>query len=158
MTFLDNSDGGPSSHPLLSYTDSVARMWQDFILLVGRVLIGWLFFDAGMRKIWTVAEYSKTFPRRGLQEWMAFVSVPAELFGGLFLMLGFATRYTVLVMLFFMVVASFSSHAYWAVDAKAYRGQYSHFWKNASITGGLVVLFVTAAGKISLDGLLRRKG
>jgi putative oxidoreductase len=132
-------------------------MWQDFLLLVGRVMIGWIFMQSGWSKIGSIAEYGKTFPRRGLQEWMAWVSVPAEFLGGIFLITGFATRYTVLVMLFFMVVASFSSHAYWAVDPKEYRAQHTQFWKNVSMTGGLVVLLATAAGRFSLDRLLFQK-
>ena len=67
---------------------------------------------------------------------MTWVSVPAEFLGGIFLILGFATRYTLLVMLFFMIVASFSSHAYWADEPKNYRAQHTQFWKNVSMTGG----------------------
>ena len=147
----------PSSHHYLSCADNIAVMWQDFLLLVGRIMIGWIFMQSGWAKIGSIAAYSKTFPRRGLQEWMAWVSVPAEFVGGIFLIVGFATRYTVLVMLFFMVVASFSSHAYWSVPEAQYRGQHTQFWKNVSMTGGLVVLFVTAAGRWSLDHLLFRK-
>ena len=147
----------PSSHRHLSYADGLAGMWQDFLLLVGRIMIGWIFMQSGWAKIGNIAAYGKSFPRRGLQEWMAWVSVPAEFLGGIFLILGFATRYTVLVMLFFMIVASFSSHAYWADDPKNYRAQHTQFWKNVSMTGGLVVLFVTAAGRFSLDSLLFRK-
>jgi putative oxidoreductase len=60
-------------------------------------------------------------------------------------------------MLFFTVVASFSSHAYWSVPAAQRAGQSSSFWKNISIMGGLIVLFVSAAGRFSLDNLLFRK-
>ena len=88
---------------------------------------------------------------------MAYISVPFETIGGLFLIFGFATRYTTLVMLFFMVVASFSSHAKWSVPEAQRAIQTSQFWKNVSITGGLLVLFVTAAGRISLDMILFRR-
>jgi uncharacterized membrane protein YphA (DoxX/SURF4 family) len=36
-----------SSHPLLSCTDGVAASTTDIFLLVGRVLIGWLFLATG---------------------------------------------------------------------------------------------------------------
>ena len=32
-----------SSHPTFSYTDNIAATGTDFILLVGRVFLGWLF-------------------------------------------------------------------------------------------------------------------
>jgi putative oxidoreductase len=88
---------------------------------------------------------------------MAYIAVPVEFFVGLALILGFATRYAVLVMLFFMIVASFSSHAYWSVPDAQRGNQSAHFWKNITIIGGLVMLFVTGAGRYSLDQMLGRK-
>jgi uncharacterized membrane protein YphA (DoxX/SURF4 family) len=64
---------------------------------------------------------------------MVYIAVPAELFIGLALLLGFATRYAVLVALFFMLVASFSAHAYWSVPEAQRGNQTAHFWKNISI-------------------------
>jgi putative oxidoreductase len=157
MALLSDTDS-PSSHPLLSYADRCAVMWQDFLLLVGRILLGWIFFQSGWGKIFNLAQYATTFPRRGLAPWMAYVSVPAEFLGGLFLIFGFATRYTALVLLFFTIVASFSSHAYWTVPDAQRAAQSSQFWKNVSIMGGMIITFVVGAGRISLDRLLCRKG
>ena len=154
MAFQSSS---PSSHALFSYADHLASTWQDFLLLVGRIMLGWIFLQAGWGKIFDIAGYATTFPRRGLEPWMAYISVPAETICGLFLIFGFATRYSILVMLFFMVVASFSSHAYWSFPEAQRAVQSSQFWKNVSITGGLLVLFVTAAGRFSLDTILFRK-
>lgn len=150
------SDSG-ATHPALSHTDKLAAQSADFLLLVGRVALGWIFVMYGWTKIFTVAEYAATFPRRGLSTWMAYIAVPAELFVGLALLLGFATRYAVLIMLFYMVVASFSSHAYWSVPEAQRANQMAHFWKNISMMGGLVLLFITGAGRYSLDWMLGRK-
>jgi putative oxidoreductase len=157
MTFQTDATS-PSSHALLSHTDRIAATWQDFLLLVGRILLGWIFLSSGWAKLFNIAGYATTFPRRGLAPWMAYISVPAEFLGGLFLILGFATRYTTLVMLFFLVVASFSSHAYWSVPDAQKANQSAHFWKNIAIMGGMVTLFVTTAGRFSLDRILFRKG
>lgn len=153
---LFQSGAPQSSHPVLSYTDSIAVMWQDFLLLVGRILMGWIFMQSGWGKIFDIAKYSGTFPGRGLQPWMAYVSVPAEFFGGILLILGLATRYTSLVLVFFLIVASFSSHAYWSMPEAQRAAQSSQFWKNIAILGGMLVLFVQAAGRISVDYLLAR--
>jgi putative oxidoreductase len=151
------SDTNPSSHAMLSYTDGFATLWQDFLVLVGRVMIGWIFLFYGWGKLFSIAAYSKSFPGRGLAEWMAYVAVPVEFLGGLALVLGIGTRYVVLVMLFFMVVASFSSHAYWSVPDAQRGNQGAHFWKNITIIGGLILLFATAGGRFSLDRILFRK-
>jgi putative oxidoreductase len=147
---------GSSSH-WLAHTDGLATAWQDFLLLVGRVIMGWIFVFYGWGKLWDIPKYATTFPGRGLSPWMAYIAVPAEFFGGLALLLGFATRYAVLVMLFFMIVASFSSHAYWSVPDAQRGNQSAHFWKNITIIGGLVMLFITGAGRYSIDAILRRK-
>ncbi|MPZ58158.1 MAG: DoxX family membrane protein [Rhizobiales bacterium] len=154
---IQSDVSSPSSHALLSYTDRIAVLWQDFLLLVGRVMIGWVFLWYGWGKLFNIAGYAKSFPGRGLQEWMAYIAVPAEVLGGLFLILGFATRYTVLVMLFFMIVAALSSHAFWSVLPAQRGNQEAHFWKNIMIMGGLLLLFVTSAGRFSLDRILFRK-
>lgn len=156
MTFQTATDS-PSSHSTLSLADRIATTWQDAILLIGRILMGWIFFQSGWGKIFDVAAYAKTFPGRGLAPWMAYVSVPAEFLGGLLLIVGLGTRHTILVMLFFMVIATFSSHAYWTFPEAQRATQTSQFWKNVSITGGLLFLFVTSAGKLSLDHMLSRR-
>jgi putative oxidoreductase len=82
---------------------------------------------------------------------------PVEFVGGVFLLVGFASRYTALVMLLFVIIASFSSHRYWSVESAQVANQSSHFWKNVSIKGGLLLLFITGAGRLSLDRLLAKR-
>ena len=101
-----------SSHPSLSHADSVAASTSDFILLVGRILLGWIFVRSGYGKIFDIPAYAAGFPARGLPTFLAYIAVPAEFFGGIALILGIATRYVVLVMIIFMLVATFSSHRY----------------------------------------------
>ena len=43
--------GEPSSHRVLSYADDIAVLWQDFLLLVGRVMIAWIFLQSGWGKL-----------------------------------------------------------------------------------------------------------
>ena len=153
-----NLDENPhmSSHPLLSHADRLAAIWADFLILAGRVCVGWIFMQSGYRKIWDMAAVAKTYPARGLPDFLAYVATPIELVVGLFLIIGFATRYSAFVILVFTIVASFSSHAYWTFTDPAQRMmQLTHFWKNMSIKGGLILLFVTGGGKLSLDFFLR---
>lgn len=158
MSFLSrDSSRNPSSHPMLSYADSIAASWQDIIILAGRVAVGWIYMQSGFRKIFDMAAVAKTYPVRGLPEFMAYVATPIEFFVGLFLVIGFATRYSAIVLLVFTIVASFSSHAYWTYPEAQRAMQHTHFFKNLSMKGGLILLFLTAGGKYSVDWLLRRK-
>jgi putative oxidoreductase len=147
-----------SSHPALSGADALAASTSDFILLCGRILIGWIFVRSGYGKIFDIPAYAATFPPRGLPTFLAYIAVPAEFFGGIALMIGFATRYAALVMAVFMLVATFSSHRYWDfTDAAARRAQDSNFYKNMAILGGIFFLFACGAGRLSVDAWLRKR-
>jgi putative oxidoreductase len=151
-------DNRSVSHPALSYADGLAASTADIILLIARIMVGWIFLRSGYGKLFTIDAVAASLPPRGIPAFMAYISVPAEFFGGLFLVLGFATRYVVMVMVIFVLVATFSSHRYWEfTDAAQRRIQDGNFWKNISMLGGICLLFVTGAGRLSLDYLLRRR-
>jgi putative oxidoreductase len=62
------------------------------------------------------------------------------------------------VMLLFVIIASFSSHRYWNLTEPAqYTNQNSHFWKNVAIKGGLLLLFITGAGRFAFDRVLIKR-
>ena len=152
---LRSENGSPLG---LSYADGLAESTSDIVLLIGRILLGWIFVRSGYGKLFNIDAVAASFTPRGIPAFMAYISVPAEFFGGLALMFGFATRYAVMVMVIFMLVATFSSHRYWEfADAAARRAQDSNFYKNMAILGGLGFLFVCGAGRLSLDGWLRKR-
>ena len=147
-----------SSHPALSGVDGMAASNSDVILLIGRIFLGWIFVRSGYGKIFDIPAYAATFPARGLPTFLAYIAVPAEFFGGIALILGLATRYLVLVMVIFMLVATFSSHRYWEfTDVAVRRAQDSSFYKNIAMLGGLLLLFVGSSGRFSIDGLRKRR-
>jgi putative oxidoreductase len=120
-------------------------------------LIGWIFIMSGWGKLMDIPKFATTMARRGLPDFLGYIAPPVEFFGGLFMVLGFATRYTALVMILFMIIATFSSHRYWTFsDPAQYAAQSSNFWKDVSMTGGIVLLFVSGAGRYAVDRLLRR--
>ena len=154
----DDRDGSPSSHPILSCTDGLAASAQDTLLLIGRVLLGAVFVTSGWRKLLDIPGFAATMGGRGgLPEWLGYVAPPVEFIGGIALVLGLGTRYAALVMLLFVIIATFSSHAYWTYPAAQQAAQFVQFGKNTSMMGGLVLLFLVAGGRFSLDELLRRK-
>jgi putative oxidoreductase len=117
----------------------------------------WIFVSSGWRKLMDMPGFIKTMPRRDLPEFLGYIAPPVEFLGGLCLLLGFATRYASLVMLLFIIIASFSSHRYWAAEPAQVANQSSHFWKNVSMMGGAVLLFITGAGRYALDAMLARR-
>jgi putative oxidoreductase len=155
MTF----DTERSSHPALSYTDSLAASSADIVLLIGRILLGWIFVRSGYGKLFNIEAVAAGYTSRGIPLAIAYLAVPVEFFGGLALMFGFATRYAAIVMAVFVVAATLTSHRYWEfADAAARRAQDSSFYKNMALLGGFLFLFVAGAGRVSLDNWLRKRG
>jgi putative oxidoreductase len=154
------SNSESTAQRMLSCADGLAARWQDFLLLCGRLLLGWIFVQSGWRKLMDIPGFVVTMPRRGLPEFMGYVAPPVEVIGGLMILLGCATRYAALLILLFTIIATFSSHRYWDfADAGQRQQQHSHFWKNVSMMGGQVLLFVAGAGRYAVDRLLlRNKG
>jgi putative oxidoreductase len=147
-----------SSPSWCSGADRLAATWQDFLLLAGRVLIGWIFISSGFRKLMDIPAFVKTMPRRDLPEFLGYIAPFVEFIGGILLVAGFATRYAALLMLLFVLFATFSSHRYWTYPEAQQANQNSHFWKNISMTGGIVLLFITGAGRYALDAVLGCRG
>jgi len=147
-----------SSHPALSHADGLAANMSDILLLIGRILLGWIFVRSGYGKLFSLDAYAATLPPRGIPAFLVYIAVPVEFFGGLALIFGLATRYVVMIMIVFMLVATFSSHRYWEVtDLATRRVQDSAFYKNIAMLGGFVFLFVCGSGRLSLDNWLRKR-
>jgi putative oxidoreductase len=145
----------PSSHPLLSYTDNIASPWQDFLLLVGRIMLGAMFVFYGVVKLGGLVPYST----RGWPAAWFFgpLGATVELIGGILIVLGLATRYSALVLMLFVIIATAGSHRFWEfTDVAQFRAQQAHFLKNVSIFGAFVLLFITGAGRWSVDRFLSR--
>lgn len=147
-----------SSHPALSGADSTANVTSDFLLLFARILLGWIFVRSGFGKMLDISAFGAGLPRLGIPSWLAYVGAPAEFFGGLALIFGLATRYAVLLLTAFMLVATFSAHRYWDItDMAQRRMQETQFGKNIAMLGGFLALFVAGPGRLSIDGWLRRE-
>ena len=135
-------------------------LWQNFLLLAGRVLMGWIFVESGWRKLTGMDAFIASLVNRRVPypTVLGWIGAPLEFFGGIAILLGFWTRWAALAIIVFVTVATLIGHRYWEVtDAAARRNQYSHFWKNLTIIGGLVLMLVTGGGRLSWDGLRARR-
>lgn len=146
-----------SSHRYLSYTDSIAAAWQDALLLAARVLAGWIYVQSGFRKLQDVSGFAASVARRGVSEFLGYLAPFVEFIAGLALVLGVGARYAALLLVAFTIMATWTSHLFW-IYPEAQRGQqFTQFWKNVTMTGGLLALFVTGPGRFSIDRWLSRR-
>jgi putative oxidoreductase len=160
-TAIDTHELITPSPAALAGLDNLAIRTGDAWALVGRVLVGWLFFiNAWPRLTGGTGGFAKYLASLGVPapELMAWASTLVELVGGAALILGVATRYAALALAIYTVLTIVLAHRYWEYPAAAQMAQYFNFLKNLAITGGLILLFVTGAGRFSVDGWLRKRG
>ena len=148
-----------TSHPTLSHTDNIAATWSDFLLLVGRIFLGWLFLASGYGKFGSIAGTTAYFTSLGMSppEFWAWFAAIAEIFLGAALILGIATRYAALASFLWVLVATAIAHRYWTYPAAQQAGQYNNWLKNIAIMGGTLYAFVAGAGRYSVDAMLSKR-
>jgi putative oxidoreductase len=142
-----------SSHPLLSCTDGISVGMSDLWLLIGRILLALVF----LMTVWTggpAAAYLKSLSYPA-PEFMSVLAHVVEWIVVISLILGLGARYGALLGLAFVVIALLTAHLYWRFPATAQGLQYVFLSKDLAIAGGLLVLFVTGAGRYSVDERLR---
>jgi putative oxidoreductase len=144
-----------SSHPLLSSADGVATGMTDTLLLIGRILLAAIFLltvwfgspNVGYLTSVNVISPDIISPLARVVEWVIVIS----------LVLGLGARYGAVLGLVFVVVATVAAHRWWGYPQAAQLVQYTFLTKNVAVAGGLLVLFVTGAGRFSVDAMLAGK-
>src|SRR5436190_12444005 len=58
-----------SSHSTLSYTGGLAASISDTLLLIARILMGWIFVRSGLGKLMDINAFIATMPGRGHRYW-----------------------------------------------------------------------------------------
>ena len=124
-----------SSQSLLSWADGFATKNADFLILLGRILLAWVFVGVAYGTITNFAGSLSYFtslklPAPALFTWVALV---LELVISAGLILGIGTRYAAILIFVFVVVATAIAHRYWEYPAGPQQiGQYNNFLKNIS--------------------------
>jgi putative oxidoreductase len=126
---------------------------NDAALLLGRLLLAALFLPSGISKAMGFAPFAASLASKGLpyaEAWAA-AAVAIEVLGPIALILGVAPRWTSLVLIAFVIMATATTHRYWEfADAAARRAQEINFYKNAGILAGLLFYFVSGSGAWSV--------
>jgi putative oxidoreductase len=82
------------------------------------------------------------------------VAVVVESFGAIALIVGVWTRSLAVLLALFTLATTFLAHHFWTMEGAERYANSIHFYKNLSIMGGFLLLYVTGAGKYSVDARL----
>lgn len=131
---------------------------RDTALLIARVLLTSLFILFGWDKLVGFAGTVGYMQHLGmpLPTLGAALAVFMELGVGLAILAGWLTRPLALLLAAYTVATAFIGHPFWTMDGADQMAGKINFFKNMSITGGLIVLSIEGAGRYAIDHLTRR--
>ena len=128
---------------------------NDEVILAARLFLATLFLIFGWRKLrdypGTVTQMVRDgLPMPGLA---AAVAIFMELPVAFAVAVGAFTRPTAVLMILYTLGTSLIEHRYWTTTGADQLANMEAFYKNLSIMGGFLLLYITGAGKYSIDVL-----
>lgn len=139
----------------------MTRPADSFVIFIARIALAVLFLWGGVMKLLGYAGFVGYLHSKGVPfvQIAAPVATAVEALGGLCLIVGFRIRALGLIMAAYTVATAVLGHDFWNVtDPALQRDMVIHFWKNIGIAGGFLLLFVTGAGRFSIDGARSPRG
>jgi putative oxidoreductase len=129
---------------------------HDELILTARLLLATLFLIFGWRKL---RDYSGTVSQMvqlGVPTPVlaTVVAIVMELPVAFAVAIGAFTRPAAALMALYSLGTALIGHRYWTVQGADYVDSLDGFYKDLSIMGGFLLLFMTGAGKYSVDALL----
>jgi putative oxidoreductase len=129
---------------------------SDAVILAARLLLAALFLIFGWRKL---TDYFGTVSRM-VQDGARFpalatpVSIFMELPVAFAVAVGAFTRPCAALLALYTLGTALIAHRYWTMTGAKRIDSLESFYKNLSIMGGFLLLYVTGAGKYSIDAVL----
>jgi putative oxidoreductase len=128
---------------------------NDAVILAARLFLATLFLIFGWRKL---RDYSGTVSQMvqdgaPLPVLAAAIAIFMELPVAFAVAVGAFTRPSAVLMALYTLGTSLIEHHYWTVRGADYLDSMEGFYKNLSIMGGFLLLYITGAGKYSIDAL-----
>ena len=126
---------------------------SNLVTLVGRILMAAIFVYSGFQKLGAFAATAGYIASKGLPlpEVGVVIAIVVEIGAGLALIVGFKARLAALALALFALAAGVLFHNYWTLPADKQLVDMIMFWKNLSIAGGLLMVYVFGAGGWSID-------
>jgi putative oxidoreductase len=127
----------------------------DGVILAARLLLAALYLIFGWRKL---VDYSGTVSRMvqdgaPLPALSAVIAIVMELPVAFAVAVGAFTRPSAMLLALYTLGTALIAHRYWRVTGSHKVDSMEEFYKNLSIVGGYLLLFITGAGKYSIDAL-----
>jgi putative oxidoreductase len=130
-------------------------VYGDALILIARLLLSTLFLIFGWRKLRDFSGTVRQITQLGAPTPVlaAGVSVVMELPVAFAVAVGAFARPAALLLAFYVLGTALIGHRYWTARGTDQVDSMDGFYKDLSIMGGLLLLYITGAGKYSIDAL-----
>jgi putative oxidoreductase len=125
-------------------------MRDDIVLLVGRLLLAWIFLHEGAFLLANYSASSAGMAKMGAPAFALAPVIALQLVAGVSIAIGWYARCGALALGLFCLATAILFHTNFAI-----RNELLHFEKDLAIAGGLFVLMLCGAGRWSIDGWWR---
>ena len=125
---------------------------MHIVELIGRIFLSVLFLIEGVGKIFTQEQVITYMDDYGVPDILFIPAVIVEILFPLFLIIGYKTRLTALVMALFTFTVAIIFHTDFTEGT-----QMVFFLKDLAIAGGFMIIFAYGPNRISLDYFLKSK-
>jgi putative oxidoreductase len=128
---------------------------DDAVILAARLLLAALFLIFGWRKL---TDYSGTVSRMvqdgaRIPVLATVVAIFMELPVAFAVAVGAFTRASAVLLALYTLGSALIAHHYWTMTGTKKIDSMESFYKNLSIMGGFLLLYITGAGKYSIDAM-----
>jgi putative oxidoreductase len=126
---------------------------HDELALAARLLLATLFLIFGWRKLRDFSGTVNQMVQLGvpMPVLAAAVATFMELLVAFAVAIGAFTRASALLMFFYTLGTALIGHRYWTIKGADRVDSMDGFYKNISIMGGFLLLYINGAGKYSID-------
>ncbi len=118
---------------------------MDILLVLGRVLFALIFINSGIAhitKMQAMTGYAQ-FKKVPAPKLAVIVTGLMIIIGGLYIAFGVYADLGALLLAVFLVLTAFMMHNFWTItDAQAKQGEMINFFKNLSLAGAALIIFV----------------
>ncbi len=128
---------------------------NDEIIVAARLLLATLFLIFGWRKLRDYSGTVRQIVRLGgpMPRLAAAIAIFMELPVAFAVAVGALARPSALLLVLYTLGTALIGHRYWTKTGAGQVDSMDGFYKNLSIIGGFLLLFITGAGKYSIDAL-----
>lgn len=122
---------------------------MEYIALAARICLSLIFFNAGINHLTGFSGFVELIGSQGLPlaPLLAVGTIFFQLLGALSLLLGYQTKIGSILLIIFLIPATFLFH-----NPIADPSQLNDFLKNIGLIGGLLMVIYAGPGAISIDG------